>query len=330
MTKILNGWTAAASALLFSFFIGPALASEFPTRAVTIVVPYAAGGPSDIAIRTISDRFSQALGQPIVIENAAGAGGMTGSARVARATPDGYTLLLHQTGLVISPALNSNQPLDVGKDLTAVGMVNLSYLFLVGSNNVPAKNVKDLVAWMKGPGKPAKFAHPGIGTLAHLQAILFAKAVGADVTLVGYRGGGQAMNDIVGGHADLVFAAPPTAVPLIEAGKTHGIGYASPNRYPALASVGTLREGGYSDIDLRLWQGLFAPSGTPKAVIDRINAALRETLADEKVKEIYVKNGVEAFPLEMQTSAAANALMHSELKKWRDVVAEEKISIESN
>jgi tripartite-type tricarboxylate transporter receptor subunit TctC len=326
ISRILAGVAALAAA----WSIAPAMASDYPNRPITVIVPYTAGGPSDIAIRSISDRLSQALGQTIVIENASGAGGMTGAARAARSAPDGYTLLLHQNGLVISPAINPNQPIDVAKDLTGIGMVNGSFLFLVGSTGIPAKNVPDLIKWMKGPGKPAKIAHPGLGSLAHLQAILFAKAVGADATFVGYRGGGQAMNDIVGGHADLVFAAPPTAAPLIEAGKVQGFGYAAPNRYPALSSVPTLSEGGVPAIDLRLWQGLFAPAGTPRPIIDRINAALRETLADGKVKATYAQNGVEAFPADQMTPEAVNELVRSELKKWRDLVVEAKISIDAN
>jgi tripartite-type tricarboxylate transporter receptor subunit TctC len=170
--------------LAVTLAVGPAWADGYPGRPVTVIVPYAAGGPSDIAIRSISDRFSQALGQPIVIENAAGGGGLTGTARAARAAPDGYTLLVHQNGLVIAAALNPNQSIDVAKELTAVGLLNLSYSFLVGSTDIPAKNIGELVAWMKGPGKPVKFAHPGIGSTAHLQAILFAKAAGVDATLI--------------------------------------------------------------------------------------------------------------------------------------------------
>jgi tripartite-type tricarboxylate transporter receptor subunit TctC len=187
-----------AAALVIGLAVGPAFASDYPNKPVTVIVPYAAGGPSDTAIRIISDRFSQALKQPVLIENVAGAGGMLGATKAARSAPDGYTLLLHQNGLVIGPWLSPTQTIDVEKDLTSVGMVNGSYMFLVGNDKIPAKNAKELVAWMKGPGSPAKFAHPGVGSLAHLQAILFAKDIGADVSLVGYRGGGQAMNDIIG------------------------------------------------------------------------------------------------------------------------------------
>ncbi len=317
-----------AAALVIGLAVSPAVASDYPNKPITVIVPYAAGGPSDTAIRIISDRFSQALGQPVLIENVAGAGGMLGATKAARSAPDGYTLLLHQNGLVIGPWLSPTQTIDVEKELTAVGMVNGSYMFLVGNEKIPAKNAKELVAWMKGPGSPAKFAHPGVGSLAHLQAILFAKGVGADVSLVGYRGGGQAMNDIIGGHADLVWAASSTAADLINTKKVKGFGFGSPKRYPELGEIATFEESGVPGMGNRLWQGLFVPAGTPKPVIEKLNAALRETLADEKVKATYKKLGVEAFPAEEMSPEAANKLVSSELKKWGGVIKDANIKPE--
>ena len=318
----------ALSALVLAGF--SAHAAEYPTRAVTIVVPYAAGGPSDLAIRTISDRLSAGLGQPVVIENVPGAGGMIGAARVARAAPDGYTLLIHQNGLAIAPSLYPKQAIDVAKELTAIGMVNTSYSFLVGNPAIPAKDVKELVAWMKGEGKPAKFAHPGIGTLAHLQAIMFARAIGADVTYVAYKGGGQAMSDIVGGHADIVWAAPTTSAALIQGKKIVGYGFGAPKRYPALATIQTLGEAGYPELEISFWQALFAPAGTPKAIIDRLNTVLRETVSDEKILVAYGERGVEAFPADKMSPEAANALVQDELKRWGTLLREANITAEGN
>jgi len=310
--------------------LSPALAVEYPTRPITIIVPYAPGGPGDIAVRIISDRMSQVLGQPIVAENVPGAGGMVGAARAARAAPDGYTLLMHQNGLAIAPVLYPKQAVDVARDLTAVGLVNASYSFLVGSPKIPAKTFPELVAWMRGPGKPAKFAHPGIGTLAHLQAIMLARAVDVEVTFIGYKGGGQAMSDIVGGHSDLVWAAAATSSELIAAGKITGFGYGSPRRFPKLPDIPTFGELGHPELDIRFWQALFAPAGTPKPVVDRLNAALRETLADERVKATYAERGVEAFPADELSPEAANAFVAAELKKWRAVIVDAKIDAEAN
>lgn len=308
----------------------PAVAAEYPSRPITVVVPFAAGGPSDLAIRTISDRLSQALGQPLVTENVGGAGGMIGTSRVARAAPDGYTLLINQNALAIAPALYPKQSIDVEKELTGVGMVNTSYSFLVGSTSVPANNLNELIAWMKGPGKPAKFAHPGIGTLAHLQAILFARETGVEVTLVGYRGGGQAVGDVVGGHVDLLWAAPTTSAELIAAKKMKGFTFGAPNRYPGLAEIPAVGEAGYPSLVLPFWQALFVPAGTPKPIIDRLNAALRETVADEKILKAYVERGVEAYPASQMSPDFANALLRDELKKWGTLIRETKIEAEGN
>jgi tripartite-type tricarboxylate transporter receptor subunit TctC len=319
-----------AALLVLGTACAPAIAADYPTHPITIIVPFAAGGPSDLAIRTISDRLSRALGQPLVTENVPGAGGMIGTSRVARAAPDGYTLLVHQNALAISPGLYPKQSIDVEKELTGVGMVNTSYSFLVGSTNVPANDLKELIAWMKGPGKPAKFAHPGIGTLAHLQAILFAREVGAEVTLIGYRGGGQAVGDIVGGHVDLLWAAPTTSAELIAAKKMKGFTFGAPNRYPGLADIPTVTEAGYPSLVLPFWQALFAPAATPKPVIDRLNAALREAVADENVLKAYVERGVEAYPADQMSPEFANALLRAELEKWSTLIRETKIEAEGN
>jgi len=190
--------------------------------------------------------------------------------------------------------------------------------------------VKELVAWMKGPGKPAKFAHPGIGTLAHLQAIMFARAIGADVTYVAYKGGGQAMSDIVGGHADIVWAAPTTSAALIQGKKIVGYGFGAPKRYPALATIQTLGEAGYPELEISFWQALFAPAGTPKAIIDRLNTVLRETVSDEKILVAYGERGVEAFPADKMSPEAANALVQDELKRWGTLLREANITAEGN
>ncbi|MFL9826683.1 Bug family tripartite tricarboxylate transporter substrate binding protein [Rhodoplanes sp. SY1] len=319
-----------ALALLAGTFAGSAAASDWPTRPITVVSPYAAGGPSDTAIRTIADRMGQALGQPLIVENIGGAGGMIGAARVARAAPDGYTLLIHQNGLAIAQTLYPKQAIDVAKELSAVGMVNVSHSFLVGNPKIPAKTFEELVVWMKGPGKPAKFAHPGLGTLAHMQAILLAREIGVDVTYLAYKGGGQAMSDVIGGHADLVWAAPTTSAPLIAANKVTGYGFGAPKRYPEQPGIPTFGQMGHPDLDIQFWQALFAPAGTPRPVIDKVNAALRETLQDPAILKAYSERGVEAYPPEQMSPEAADKILHAELEKWRGVIREAGITAEGN
>lgn len=302
-----------------------ALAQDYPQRVITLVVSAAAGGPGDNAARLISDRMSVALGQQVVVENVPGAGGVTGTARVAHAAPDGYTLLVQQTGLAITPFIYTNLNFDVAKDLAPVGLVNASYSFLVGRKDLPPSTMAELVAYMKGPGHPLKFAHPGTGTLGELITVILAKAVGTDVNLIPYRGGGPAMNDILGGHVDLVWAASSTSAPLIKAGSVKAYAYGAAKRYPSIPDVPSITELGYPQLDIKFWHGLFAPAATPKPIIDKLNAALQETLADPQVMKRYEQMGVEPFPDDQRSVEAAASFFQSELKHWKSVVQENNI-----
>ena len=310
------GWALSA---------GSALAQDYPHRIITLVVSAAAGGPGDNAARLIADRMSTALGQQVVVENVPGAGGVTGTSRVAHAAPDGYTLLVQQTGIAITPFIYSNLNFDVARDLTPVGLVNSSYSFLVGRKDLPPSTMPELVAYMKGPGHPLKFAHPGTGTLGELISVMLAKSVGTDVNLIPYRGGGPAMNDVLGGHVDLVWAASSTSAPLIKAGSVKAYAYGAGKRYASIPDVPSITELGYPELDIRFWHALFAPAATPKPIIDKLNAALRETLADPEVMKRYERTGVEPFPPEQRSVEAANAFFQAELKRWKQVIAENNI-----
>jgi tripartite-type tricarboxylate transporter receptor subunit TctC len=325
--------TCASRSLKFAFVavcaIGFAMAAAhaqtYPQRVITIVVTSAAGGPGDTAARLIADRMSASLGQQIIIENSPGAGGTTGTARVARAEPDGYTLVLQQTGFTITPALYPKLSFDVEKDFTAIGMVNASYSFLSGRKDLPANNFAELVAWMKTPGRPAKFAHPGVGTLGHLSTVMFARLIGAEVDLIPYRGGGPAMNDIVAGHVDLVWAASSTSAELIKAKTIKGFAFQSSQRYPSIPEIPAMTELGYPDMDIKFWHALYAPAATPKPIIDRLNAALRETVADPQVMKAYADRGLEAFPPDQLSPEAANAFTQAEIQRWGKVVRDNNI-----
>lgn len=320
---------AAAAVFLGSVSIADlARAQEYPSRFITLVVASAPGGPADTGARIIVDRMSAILGQQIVIENMGGAGGTTGAARVARAEADGYTLLIHQTGITMSPALFPKLSYDVARDLTTIGMVSTSYSFLIGRKSLPPNDFKGLLAWMKGPGHPAKIAFPGPGSLGHLTTVLFAKAIGTDVNAVPYRGIGPAVNDLVGGHIDLVWAGAASSVPLIKAGTVKGFAYGAAAPSPLLPELPSIRELGYRDVDIPFWHALFAPAGTPRPIIEKLNAALRETLADPQVKKAYADAGLEAFPADKMTPEGANAYVHAELKRWAEVIRENNIQAE--
>lgn len=307
---------------------GFAHGQAYPQRPITLVAATAPGGPGDIAARVIAGRMSAILGQQIVIENVPGAGGVTGAARVARAEPDGHTLLIHQTGITIAPSLYSKLPFSLEKDLTAVGLVNTSYSFLVGRSSLPANSLGELTNWMKGSGRPAKFAYPGNGTLGHLTTVLFAKSMGVEIDPVPYRGIGPAMNDILGGHVDLLWAGAASSAPLIKAGTVKAYAFGTNKRSPLAPDVPSAGELGYPEVDIPFWHALFVPAATPKPIIEKLNAALRETLADPEVVKTYAQSGVEAFPPDQLTPDAANAFVRRELDRWSKVIRENKIQTE--
>ncbi|MCC6778951.1 MAG: tripartite tricarboxylate transporter substrate binding protein BugD [Hyphomicrobiales bacterium] len=302
-----------------------ARAQDYPQRPITLIVPYVAGGPTDVTMRIITTRMSAILGQQIVIENVGGAGGATGSLRAARAAPDGYTLLGHQNGLATIPALYPKLGLEVEKELAAIGLVNRSYSFLIGRKSLPADSAAELVAWMKGPARPARFAHPGIGSLAHLMAVMIAQAAGVEASFVPYRGGGPAMNDLVAEHVDVLIAAPTLSVPLINRGAIKVFAGGAAKAAGLLPQVPSFAAVGLGEADLDFWQALFAPAGTPRPIIDRLNAALREALLHPDVVRSFTDIDAVAYPRDQQTPEAATALLAREIAVLGKVIRDNKI-----
>jgi len=308
---------------------GPAAGAEaWPQRHIALLVASATGGPADAAARIIAGPMSAFLGQQIIIENAPGGGGMIGATRVARANADGYTLLLHQTGLTIAPALYPKLGFDVAKDFAVVGLVNTSFSVLVGRKSLPADDFNGLIAWMRGPGRPARFAHPGVGTLGHLSTVLFAKSVKIDVNPIPYKGIGPAMSDIIGEHVDLVWAGSISAAPLVNSGKVKAFAYQADKRNPLLPNIPAVTEVGYPEIAIPFWHALYAPAATPRPVLERLNEALRRALADPQVVKAYRDSGTEAFPPDQWSIEAATAFVRRELDRWARDVRENNIQAE--
>ena len=273
--------------------------------------------------------MSQSLGQQVVIENVPGAGGMTASARVARAAPDGYTVLIQQTGLVTLPALQPKLlTFDVEKDLAAVGLVNRAHSYLLGRKTLAPNTLPELVVWMKGPGKPAKFAHPGAGSMGALTTALFAKAVDVEINAIPYRGVAPALNDLVGGHVDLSTGSAAVAPPLIASGNVKPYAISADKRDPKAPQVPTFTELGYPQLERPLWHALFVPAGTPRPVIDRLNAALRAALSDPLVQKSYEEKSIEMYPPEERTPEAAAAHVSKELAYWTKVIRDNNIKAE--
>jgi tripartite-type tricarboxylate transporter receptor subunit TctC len=317
----------AAAALLASLLAsGSAAAQPYPNRPITLVVPFPPGGATDAIARTIQDSMSQSLGQQIVIENIGGAGGMIAAARAARAAPDGYTVLLHQVALAAGMTLYPNVGFNAEKDFVTVGLINTAASTLAARATLPPNNIDELVRWMKAPEQNAKIAHAGVGSFGHLAGVLVAQEIGATVTHVPYRGAGPALNDLLGGVADLSSIAAVVAGPLVKAGKLKAYAIIGRNRFAGLPDLPTMGEVGYKKLDLDFWHMLLVPAGTPAPIVERLNAALRDALADARVRKTFADGGMDVFPGEEQTPDAARALLKREVKLWSEAIRANNIT----
>ncbi|MBO9686416.1 MAG: tripartite tricarboxylate transporter substrate binding protein [Mitsuaria chitosanitabida] len=300
-----------------------ALAQGYPDHPVRLIVPYAPGGSADIVARLISDEWGKALGKPLVVENKAGAGGNLGVAEVAKAAGDGYTVGLQTVSLAINPALTPKMPYDTLKDLAPVGMVASSQHVLVVNENVPAKTVKDLVALAKRqPGK-LSYASAGTGSTFHMAAELFKAVAGVSIVHIPYRGGGPALSDTIGGQTEMAFPVLSAAQGHVQSGRLRALGVTGPRRSPLMPNVPTIAEAGVPGYSFETWFMVFVPSGTPKPVVDRLNATLNAVLATPTVKDRMAKEGFDASP---STPAAARARLEKELPQWAKLVKERGIT----
>ena len=303
-----------------SMIAAPASAQTYPSRPITLVVPYPPGGATDAISRIIQDSMSQSLGQQIIIENIGGAGGMIAAARAARAAPDGYTMLIHQVALAAGMTMYKNLSFDAETDFVTIGLINTAASTWAARPSLPPNNIAELVRWMKAPGQNVKVAHAGVGSFGHLAGVLVAQELGATVTQVPYRGAGPALNDLLAGEVDLSSQSAVQAGALVKAGKLKAYAIIGRSRFAGLPDLPTMGELGYNKLDLDFWHMLLAPAGTPRPVVDRLNAALRHALADARVKKTFADGGMELFPPGQQTPEAASALLKSELKLWGDVI----------
>jgi tripartite-type tricarboxylate transporter receptor subunit TctC len=311
-----------ASLLLFALTLAavPAMAQDYPTRPITMIVPYPPGGATDTIARIIQDSMSQKLGQQIIIENIGGAGGMIAAGRAAHAAPEGYTIVLHQVALAAGVTMYPKLAFDAEKDFVTIGLVNTAGTSLAARPDLPPNNVAELVKWLKEPGRNTKMAHAGIGSFGHLAGLLVAEELGVTVTHVPYRGAGPALNDLLAGMVDVSSQSTVVAGPLVRAGKLKAYAIIGRNRFAGLPDLPTMGELGYKKLNLDFWHMLLAPAGTPRPIVDRLNGALRTALADARVRNIFDEGGMDLFPLDQQTPEAAATLLKSEIKLWGDVI----------
>jgi tripartite-type tricarboxylate transporter receptor subunit TctC len=279
-----------------------AAAQEYPTRPVTLIVPFPLGGPTDIIARIVAQEMSPMLGQPIVIENASGASGTVGAARAARAMADGYTLLIHHTGLASAETIYRQKSYDTRTAFAPIGLVSENPMVLVARSNFPPDTLPGLVVFAKAQRDWIAFGRGGIGTASHLCGLLFQAAIGAPLIAVGYRGSSPLLHDVLGGHVDLACESANATVSAIRAGRVKAYAVTTRKRLNSLPDLPTAAEAGLEDLDIRIWHGLFAPAGTPPGVLRTLSSALRSALRSPELTKRFANIGADAAADDKVTS----------------------------
>ena len=320
MGQILSRAIAAAVAL--GFAAGSAAAqTDYPQRAITLIVPFAAGGPTDVVARIAGDHMTRTLGQPIIIENVVGAGGTTASTRAARATPDGYTIEMGHMGThAASVALYPNLAYKPDVDFAPIGLVAGTPVLILAKKDFPPKDLKEFVTYVKANSEKLNEAHAGVGSVSHTTCSLLNSILGIKPTRVPYQGTGPALNDLVGGQVDYMCDQIVNLTPQIQAGSIKAYGIATEKRSPALPDVPTTKEGGLAEFQVSAWNALFAPKGTPNEIVTKLNGALVKALDDEHTRKRLLDLGAEIADKEGRSPEALRKLVTSEIARWNKVL----------
>jgi len=298
----------------------PVYAQQYPSKVITIIVPFAAGGPTDTVARLLAQTMGTTLKQQIIVENVGGAGGTIAAARVAKAAPDGYTILIHHIGHATAPALYRKLPYDAINDFEPIGLINEVPMTMVAKLNFPPKDLKAMIAYVKANKDAVTYANAGLGAASHLCGMLFMSAIETDVTTVPYKGTGPAMNDLLGGQVDFMCDQTINTTSQIKAGKIKVYGVTTKKRVPSLPNVPTMEEAGLAGFEVSVWHGLYAPKGTPKPVIDALTKALQTALHDANVKRRFAELGSEPVADSRATPAALRAHLKAEIDKWGPII----------
>jgi tripartite-type tricarboxylate transporter receptor subunit TctC len=294
--------------------------AQYPAKPITMVVPFSAGGPTDTLGRTIAQAMTVDLKQTVMIENVGGAGGTIGVNRVAKASADGYYLLLHHIGMSTAPALYRTLPYKPLEDFEYIGLVADVPMTLIAKSTFPANNYKELITYLKANRDKVTYANAGLGAASHLCGLLFMTAIQTDLTTVPYKGTGPAMNDILGGQVDLMCDQTTNTTSQIKSGKVKVFGVTTKTRVPSLKEIPTLEEQGLQDFEVGVWHGIYAPKGTPKPVLDRLVTALQNALKDSNVKLRLADLGTEPVPQTKATPEALRAHLKAEIDKWGPII----------
>ena len=315
MRVLLSSITAAALALS-----GAAAAQQYPTRNLNMVVPYAAGGPTDTVARVVAQAMGKPLGHTVIVENRPSAGGILGPEYVKNAKPDGYTILIHHIGMATTPTLYRNLRYNPLTDFEYIGLINEVPMVIVAKSTMPAKDLKEFLAYIKANKDKVSYANAGIGAASHLCGMLFMSAIQTDFLTVPYKGTGPAMNDLLGGQVDFMCDQTTSTTSQIKGGKVKVYGITSAQRVSSLPDVPTLQEQGLKGADVGIWHGLYAPKGTPKPVLDKLVSSMQEALRDPTVRQRFTDLGAVTYGPEKQTPAALEAHLKAEIAKWAPLI----------
>jgi tripartite-type tricarboxylate transporter receptor subunit TctC len=301
-------------------FVGAAQAETFPARPLTIVVPFAAGGPTDKVARDLAEAMRAPLGQSLLVDNTGGAGGVLGATKVAQAASDGYTLLLHHIGMATAPTLYRNLRYKPLEDFEFLGMINEVPMTVIGRPTLPAGNFAELKAWLAQNKGKVNLANAGIGAASHLCGLLLQQALGTDMTTVPYKGTAPAMTDLIGGQVDVMCDQTTNTTPQIQGGKVKAYAVTTLKRLPTLPNLPTLDESGLKGFNVTVWHGLYAPKGTPKAIREKITAALHAALKDPQFVKHQQELGAVLISDERITPEGHRKFVAAEIAKWAPII----------
>ncbi len=301
-------------------------AQPYPNKPITLVVPFAAGGPTDVVARMMAIPMGKSLGQSVVVENVNGAGGTVGATKVARSAPNGYTIFLHHMGMSTSPALYKKLSFDPLTDFEYIGQVLDVPMTLIARKDIPANNLQELIAYIKANEMKVSMADAGLGAVSNLCGLMFKSAIGININTIPYKGTGPAMNDLLGGQVDILCDQTTQTVPMIKDGRVKVFGVTTLKRLAALPNVPTLDEQGLKGFEVKVWHGMYAPKGTPAPVLTQINTAMRSAMAEPAIVQRLVELSSDIPSADKMTPKGLEDHLKAEINKWGPVIRKAGVS----